>query len=87
MARGPEIGNAFSHAVICAGYDRSDPAGPYRVMLNSWGTASGRRPRGTFRMRMNLDHDRPVYLQQPDSAAIAFEALAVEVAPIRPPEL
>ncbi len=49
-------------------------------MLNFWGTANGRRPLGTFRLRMDLDHVRPVYRDHPDGAAILFEALAIEFA-------
>ncbi len=77
---------AFSHAVVCVGYDARDPANRYWVMLNSWGTADGRRPLGTFRMRMDLDYDLPVYRDDPDGPAIAFETLAIEFAdPARAP--
>jgi hypothetical protein len=75
-----EDGTAFSHAVACVGYDARDPGNGYWVMLNSWGTADGRRPLGTFRMRMDLDYDLPVYRDHPDGPAIAFEALAIEFA-------
>ncbi len=73
-------GDAFSHAVACVGYDARDPENRYWVMLNSWGTADGRRPLGTFRMRMDLDYDLPVYRDHPDGPAIAFEALAIAFA-------
>ena len=62
------------------GYDARDPDNRYWVMFNSWGTANGRRPLGTFRLRIDLDHDRPVHRDHPDGTAIAFEALAVEFA-------
>jgi len=75
-----EDGAAFSHAVTCVGYDARDPDNGYWIMLNSWGTADGRRPSGTFRMRMDLDYDLPVYHDHPDGSAIAFEALAIEFA-------
>jgi len=80
VAKADEDGNAFSHAVACVGYDARDPNNRYWVMLNSWGTAEGRRPLGTFRMLMDLDYDLPVYRGHPDGTAIAFEALAIEFA-------
>ena len=47
-----------SHAVLCVGYDTTDPERPYWLMLNSMGTGlSGNRPEGTFRMQMDLDYD------------------------------
>jgi len=45
------------HAVLCVGYDDSDPDNPYWVMLNSWGTAGGVRPNGLFRVDMDMDYD------------------------------
>ena len=44
------------HTVLCVGYDDSDPTNRYWVMLNSWGTAGGRRPNGIFRVRMDMDY-------------------------------
>ena len=44
------------HAVVCVGYDDTDPNNRYWILLNSWGTANGNRPRGTFRMKMNIDY-------------------------------
>jgi len=42
------------HAVTCVGYndDSADPNQQYWIMLNSWGTTSG-RPDGTFRIPMH----------------------------------
>lgn len=45
------------HAVLCVGYDDSDPDNRYWVMLNSWGTANGMRPNGLFRVDMDMDYD------------------------------
>lgn len=45
------------HAVLCVGYDDSDPDNRYWVMLNSWGTANGERPNGLFRVDMDMDYD------------------------------
>lgn len=44
------------HAVLCVGYDDSNPTNRYWVMLNSWGTTPG-RPNGLFRVSMDLDYD------------------------------
>lgn len=73
-------GTAFSHAVACVGYDTRDPENRYWVMLNSWGTANGRRSSGTFRMRMEIDYNLPAYRDHPDGPAIAFEAVDIEFA-------
>ena len=47
---------AEGHAVLCVGYDISDPNNPYWIMLNSWGTTFG-RPNGLFRVSMNMDYN------------------------------
>ncbi|MFC1892905.1 C1 family peptidase [Chloroflexota bacterium] len=46
------------HAVLCVGYnnDDADPANHYWIMVNSWGTDSGGRPNGIFRMAMDMDY-------------------------------
>jgi PKD repeat protein len=70
--------NGALHAVLCVGYDESDPENPYWIMLNSMGTASGGRPNGIFRMRMDLDydavyvHDYPVYPAQWGTLSVSF---------------
>ena len=67
-----------AHAVLCVGYDVSDPENPYWIMLNSMGTAGGQRPAGTFRMAMDLDydaiypHDYPLYPAQWEVIEAAF---------------
>ncbi|QXO93540.1 S8 family serine peptidase [Methanospirillum purgamenti] len=45
------------HAVIIVGYDdsSSDPNQRYWIVLNSWGSNSG-RPNGLFRLKMNMDY-------------------------------
>ncbi len=45
------------HAVLCVGYDDTDPDNRYWLMLNSWGTAGGRRPNGLFRVNMDMDYN------------------------------
>jgi PKD repeat protein len=48
---------AGGHAVLVVGYDDTDAANPYWIVLNSWGTSNGQRPHGTFRLSMNLNYD------------------------------
>jgi PKD repeat protein len=70
--------NGAAHAVLCVGYDTTDSANPYWLLLNSMGTANGLRPSGTFRMAMDLDydavyaHDHPVYPSQWEVVDAAF---------------
>ena len=47
---------AGGHAVLCVGYNDDDPQNSYWIMLNSWGTPSG-RPNGLFHVAMNMDYD------------------------------
>ncbi|VVB72705.1 Papain family cysteine protease [uncultured archaeon] len=44
------------HAVLCVGYDDTDPKNRYWIMLNSWGTTAG-RPAGLFRLNMDMSYD------------------------------
>ena len=44
------------HAVLCVGYDDTDPNNRYWIMLNSWGTTTG-RPAGLFRVNMDMNYD------------------------------
>ncbi|HQJ87801.1 MAG TPA: C1 family peptidase [Methanoregulaceae archaeon] len=48
---------AGAHAVLVVGYDDTDPANPYWLVLNSWGDGNGLRPKGTYRLSMNLPYD------------------------------
>ena len=45
------------HAVLCVGYNDDSPGNAYWIMLNSWGTADGERPNGTFRLDMDMEYD------------------------------
>lgn len=44
------------HAVLCVGYDDTDPDDRYWIMLNSWGAPSNRL-HGLFRMSMDMNYD------------------------------
>jgi hypothetical protein len=48
--------NGGGHAVLCVGYDDTDPKNRYWIMLNSWGDTSG-RPAGLFRVNMDMNYD------------------------------
>ena len=54
-------GEGTGHAVLCLGYDDTDPNNRYWVMVNSWGTAGGGRPNGIFRLNMNINYDCVFY--------------------------
>ncbi|ACL18013.1 C1 family peptidase [Methanosphaerula palustris] len=49
------------HAVLCIGYDDTDPNNRYWILVNSWGTAGGKRPNGIFRMKMDVDYSATYY--------------------------
>jgi len=49
---------SYGHVVVCVGYDDTDPNNRYWILLNSYGTANGNRPHGTFRMKMDLNYDK-----------------------------
>ena len=53
--------NDGGHVMLILGYDDTDPADRYWLVLNSWG-APDNRPDGLFRMSMDLDYA----LQNPD---------------------
>lgn len=59
---GSSCGRSYSyqsgggHAVLCVGYNDSDPNNRYWIMLNSWGTTDG-RPDGLFYVNMDMDYD------------------------------
>jgi hypothetical protein len=55
-ACGKEYKEGGGHAVLCVGYDDTDPLNGYWIMLNSWG-ASSNRPAGLFRVRMDMNYD------------------------------
>jgi hypothetical protein len=44
------------HAVLCLGYNDTDPNNRYWIILNSWGSTAG-RPAGLFRMNMDMDYN------------------------------
>jgi parallel beta-helix repeat protein len=79
-----EKGGAGGHAVLCVGYDDTDPNNRYWVMLNSWGRSPG-RPQGLFRVSMDLDYDATVDLFDQDAAAMLWMTEKVAFAPSASP--
>ena len=71
------------HAVLCVGYDDTDPNNRYWIMLNSWGTDAGGRPNGLFRINMDMDYNSrcgidAFYWQVLDVAFGSYARLGVE---------
>jgi hypothetical protein len=52
----PYTADGGGHAVLCVGYNDDDPNNAYWIMLNSWGTETG-RPTGLFRVAMKMNYD------------------------------
>jgi len=67
------------HAVLIVGYNDldPDPNNHYWLVLNSWGTASGNRPDGCFRLNMNMDYDIYFSFSGVPVPAILFETLNI----------
>ncbi len=62
--------DATGHAVVCIGFDDTDPNNRYWIILNSWGqgdekisggTIGHYRPNGIFRLTMDLDYSAKNY--------------------------
>jgi len=51
-----DYNNGGGHAVLCVGYDETDPNNRYWIMLNSWGRTAG-RPSGLFRTSMDMSYN------------------------------
>jgi hypothetical protein len=74
-----------AHAVLVVGYDdtAADPGDHYWFVLNSWGTAGGRRPNGLFRMAMQADYDCALDASRGSLPALQFQTLDIQMAPSR----
>lgn len=72
------------HAVLCVGYNDTDPDNRYWIMINSWGAPSN-RPDGLFRMSMDMNYD----CRYPD-LGFAFYWMSLDIsyptAPSNPPD-
>jgi hypothetical protein len=60
------------HAVVIVGYDETDASNPYWIVLNSWGTAEGKKPNGLMRVGMDMDYSCQY---QTDAAPYSLYAL------------
>jgi hypothetical protein len=65
-----------AHLVLCVGYDDTDAANPYWIILNSWGAPSG-RPSGLFRLSMNIDYNSVAPYGSSSRQAFSFQTLNV----------
>ena len=68
------------HAVVCVGYNDTDPDNRYWVLLNSWGTMPD-RPNGLFHLSMDLDYDATVHTFEEDYASMLWMTERVEFGP------
>lgn len=68
------------HAVVCVGYNDTDPDNRYWVLLNSWGTMPD-RPNGLFHLSMDLDYDATVHTFEEDYASMLWMTERVEFEP------
>ncbi len=67
------------HAVLCLGYNDTDPQHAYWIMLNSWG-ATKSRPNGLFCMEMDMNYDCFYIDQYRDVHTFYWETLNVTFA-------
>ena len=51
---------AGGHGVLIVGYNITDPANPYWLVVNSWGK-NANRTAGTFRLNMSMNYDAVAY--------------------------
>ena len=79
-------GEGGGHAVLCVGYNDEDgTANDYWIILNSWGTASGGRPKGLFRLDMHMDYDCYSYPPFPNGYySFYWETLDIDFGALAP---
>lgn len=58
------------HAMILVGYSDPDENGAgYWTVLNSWATADGKRPEGTFKLAMDINYQAKCYFDEDNPVA------------------
>jgi hypothetical protein len=65
------------HAVLCVGYNDDDPNNRYWILVNSWGTTTG-RPNGIFRLNMDMNYDCTFKYETGVLSAFSWQTLDVE---------
>jgi hypothetical protein len=80
-------GEAGGHAVVCVGYNDNDPDNSYWIMLNSWGTAGGRRPNGLFRLNMDMNYSCSVRMGATNYYSFDWQTLNVDFGAGGEPEI
>ena len=75
------------HAVVIVGYNDEDPSASnhYWIVLNSWGTATGNRPNGVFRVPMYINYDCTFPNGSTNVLAHQFMTLDIAFNPAPPP--
>lgn len=68
------------HAVLCVGYNDEDPENRYWIMVNSWGTESG-RPNGIFHLDMDADYDCFICFGDSQISSLFWYTLDLEYGP------
>jgi hypothetical protein len=80
-------GQGGGHAVVLVGYDDTNPANPYWIILNSWGTANGLRPNGLMRWKMNMDYNCYVTDGYSTMPIVQFSTINVEFGGVTQPSV
>jgi hypothetical protein len=79
-------GQGGGHAVVCVGYNDDDPNNSYWIMLNSWGTAGGKRPNGLFRLSMDMNYNCTFRQGTTNYYSFDWQTLSVDIGEVGDPD-